>query len=195
MESIVTDKRNWSRTDVAELLISKTALTELKMEHALQVVRLLTPQRVEAGTVLIKEGVTNTGFMALVLQGDAIVENEMRGNSNESMMLTVISSGSVFGELGVLDGKPRSATVTAVTPMDIAVLDRQAMARLIETVPSVACALMGAIMSRVAERLRATNLKVKALVSMNRALQAELDAVHAARPAVDLDLGGKGPGP
>ncbi len=188
MDSIITEKRNWSRSDVAELLISRTALTELKMEHALQIVRLLTPQRVEAGSVLIQEGVTNTGFMALVLQGEAIVENEVGGGSQDSMMLTMLGTGSVFGELGVLDGKPRSATITAVTAMDIAVLDRQALARLIDTVPGVACALMGAIMSRVAERLRATNLKVKALVGANHSLRVEVEALRAA-PAVDLELG------
>lgn len=196
MESIVTEKRHWSRADVAELLISRTALTELKLEHALQVVRLLTPQRATAGTVLIREGVTSTGFMALVLQGEAVVENEVGGGNGggggDSMMLTVIGSGSVFGELGVLDGKPRSATVTAITDMDIAVLDRQALARLIDTVPSVACALMGAIMARVAERLRATNIKVKTLASANLALQQQLDALRAGGPAMDLDLGNNG---
>lgn len=192
MESIITDKRTWSRSDVAELLISRTALTELNLEHALQVVRLLTPQRVKAGTVLIHEGVTSTGYMALVLQGEAVVANEIGGSLHDSMVLSMLSSGSLFGELGVLDGKPRSATVTAVTDMDIAVLDRPALARLIETVPAVACALMGAIMARVAERLRATNVKVKALTAANLALQDELGALRNQRAAgVDLDVGGR----
>ena len=190
MESIITEKRTWTRADVADLLISRTALTELNLEAALQIVRLLTPQRIKAGTVLIHEGVTSTGYMALVLQGEAVVENEMSGPMHDSMVLSMLSSGSLFGELGVLDGKPRSATVTAITDMDIAVLDRPAMARLIETVPAVACALMGAIMARVAERLRATNLKVKTLTALNLSLQDELSALRAGRPAVDLDLGG-----
>ncbi len=190
MESIITEKRTWSRSDVAELLISRTALTELNLEAALQIVRLLTPQRIKAGTVLIHEGVTSTGYMALVLQGEAVVENEMSGPMHDSMVLSMLTSGSLFGELGVLDGKPRSATVTAITDMDIAVLDRPALARLIETVPSVACALMGAIMARVAERLRATNLKVKTLTALNLSLQDELAALRAGKPAVDLDIGG-----
>ena len=190
MESIITEKRAWSRSEVAELLISRTALTELNLEAALQIVRLLTPQRIKAGTVLIHEGVTSTGYMALVLQGEAVVENEMSGPLHDSMVLSMLTSGSLFGELGVLDGKPRSATVTAITDMDIAVLDRPAMARLIETVPAVACALMGAIMARVAERLRATNLKVKSLTALNLSLQDELAALRAGKPAVDLDIGG-----
>lgn len=191
MESIITEKRAWSRSEVAELLISRTALTELNLEAALQIVRLLTPQRIKAGTVLIHEGVTSTGYMALVLQGEAVVENEMSGPLHDSMVLSMLTSGSLFGELGVLDGKPRSATVTAITDMDIAVLDRPAMARLIETVPAVACALMGAIMARVAERLRATNLKVKSLTALNLLLQDELATLRAGKPAVDVDIGGQ----
>jgi CRP/FNR family cyclic AMP-dependent transcriptional regulator len=178
MDTIVTEKRKWSRAEVAELLISKTALTELKLEHALQIVRLLTPQQVAAGTILIEEGVTSTGYMALVLQGEAVVINSIRG-SDDSVLLSHLGCGAVFGELGILDGKPRSATVTAVTDMDIAVLDRPGLARLIDTVPSVACALMGAIVGRVADRLRATNAKVQTLSAANQALQEQVEALKA----------------
>jgi CRP/FNR family transcriptional regulator, cyclic AMP receptor protein len=175
MDTITTDKRKWTRADVAELLISRTALTELKMDHALQIVRLMTPHRIEAGTVLMQEGITTTGYMAMVLQGEAVVENDVRA-TNDPTVLTVLGTGGLFGEMGVLDGKPRSATVTARTEMDIAVLDRPALSRLIETVPHVACALMGAIMALMSERLRATNAKVKTLAAQNRALQEQLGA-------------------
>lgn len=179
MDTITTADRTWTRADVAELLISKSALTELNMEHALQIVRLMTPRRVNAGTVLIKEGITTTGYMAMVLQGQAVVENDVKG-LNDSMVLSVLGSGGLFGELGVLDAKPRSANVTAITDMDIAVLDRPALARLIETVPHVACALMGAVMVLMAERLRATNARVRSLASANHALKEELAALKAA---------------
>jgi CRP/FNR family transcriptional regulator, cyclic AMP receptor protein len=180
MDSMVIEQRKWSRADVAQLLISSTALTELTLEHALQIVRLLTPHRVAAGTVLIEEGVTSTGYMALVLHGEAVVVNSA-GGTDEPVLLDQLGCGAVFGELGILDGKPRSATVTAVTDMDIAVLDRPGLSRLIETVPSVACSLLAAIVSRVAERLRATNVKVQTLSAMNTSLQQELETLKAAR--------------
>ena len=176
MGSIITEQRKWSRSEVAELLVSRNALTELNLEQALQIGRLLRPMRVAAGTVLIEEGVTSTGYMALVLQGEAVVANT--AGRDEPVLLSTLGSGSVFGELGVLDGKPRSATITAVTDMDIAVLDRPALARLIDTVPSVACALFGAIMVRVADRLRATNQKVQALSAANASLQQQLAALR-----------------
>jgi CRP-like cAMP-binding protein len=173
MDSIVTPRRKWSRAEIANLLVSSSALAELKLEHALQIVRLLTPQHKTAGMVLIEEGVTSTGFMALVLEGEAAVANAIPG-SRESVLLSRLGPGALFGELGILDGKPRSATVTAVTDMDIVVLERAGLARLIETVPPVACALLMAIVMRVSERLRATTEKVKELSAANQSLQKEL---------------------
>jgi len=167
---IVTDSRQWTRLEIAELLISKTALTELKREAAQEIVELLKPENVAAGTVLIEEGVTSTGFMALVLEGEAIVANTIT-DSGEAVVLGEIGPGAVFGEMGILDGKPRSATVTAVTDMEIVVLDRPSLTRLIDEMPGVACDLLAAVMVRVSERLRATNLKVKELSEEVRRLK------------------------
>ena len=169
METIVTETRQWTRAEVAQLLTGKTALTELTHEAALHVVDLLAMEHVAAGTVLIEEGVTSTGFMALVLEGEAIVHNAIAG-STQSVVLGEVGPGAVFGELGILDGKPRSATVTAVTDMDIAVLDRAGLARLIDEMPGVGCSLLSAIIVRVGERLRATNQRVQELVAENRKL-------------------------
>jgi CRP/FNR family cyclic AMP-dependent transcriptional regulator len=170
LDSFVTDTRTWTRLEVAELLVSQTALTELTREIAVQIVDLVRAEHVAAGTVLIQEGVTSTGFMALILEGEAIVANAIAG-ADESVVLAELGPGALFGELGILDGKPRSATVTAITDVDIAVLDRPGLARLIDTLPGAACALLSAIIVRVSERLRATNSRVQELVVENARLK------------------------
>jgi CRP-like cAMP-binding protein len=175
VETFVTDTRQWSAEEVAQLLVSSNALMELTLEESLEVVRLLAPVQVAAGTVLIEEGVTSTGYMALVLEGEAVVANAIEG-SDESVVLSDLGPGAVFGELGILDGKPRSATITAVTDMSIAVLDRVGLARLIDSMPGVACSLLSAIIVRVGERLRATNARVQELVAENKRLRDELTA-------------------
>jgi|SRR5205085_5743003 len=167
--TIVTETREWTRLEIAELLISQTALTQLKREAAQEIATLLKPEQVAAGTVLMEEGVASTGFMALVLEGEAIVANSL--STGEAVVLGEIGPGAVFGEMGILDGKPRSATVTAVTDMVIAGLDTAALTRLIDDMPGVAVALLSAVMVRVAERLRATNARVLELVEENRRLK------------------------
>ena len=178
MDSFTSETREWSAKDVAQLLISHNALTELTLEEGLEVVRLLAPLHVAAETVLIEEGVTSTGYMALVLEGEAVVLNAIEG-SDENVVLSTLGPGAVFGELGILDGKARSATITAVTDMDIAVLDRVGLARLVDSLPGVACSLFSAIIVRVGERLRATNIRVQELVAENKKLK-ELTSRRAA---------------
>ena len=171
METFVTETRQWNRNEVAELLVASNALTDLTRDAARQIVELLTLDHVAAGTILIEEGVTSTGFMALILEGAAIVANSGEDAAGEPVVLGEVGPGAVIGELGILDGKPRSATVTAVTDMDIAVLDRAALGRLIDTLPSVGCSLLSAIMVRISERLRATNLRVQELAAENKRLK------------------------
>jgi hypothetical protein len=60
--------------------------------------------------------------------------------------------------------------------MSIAVLDRVGLARLIDSMPGVACSLLSAIIVRVGERLRATNARVQDLVAENKRLRDELTA-------------------
>lgn len=175
MDSFVTETRTWTAEDAASLLISQNALTELTLEESLEVVHLLAPIHVAAETILIEEGVSSTGYMALVLEGEAVVLNAIEG-SDENVVLSTLGPGAVFGELGVLDGKPRSATITAVTDMDIAVLDRVGLARLIDSLPGVACSLLSAIIVRVGDRLRATNARVQELVVENQKLKEKLKA-------------------
>jgi CRP-like cAMP-binding protein len=175
MDTFVTETRTWVAEDAAKLLISQNALMELTLEESLEIVRLLAPIHVAAETILIEEGVTSTGYMALVLEGEAVVMNAVEG-SDEGVVLSTLGPGAVFGELGILDGKPRSATVTAVTDMDIAVLDRVGLARLIDSLPGVACSLLSAIIVRVGERLRATNARVQELYAENQKLKERLAA-------------------
>ena len=72
---------------------------------------------VEAGTTLVHEG--DFGFaMFAILEGSAEV-------SREGAPLRTLGPGDVFGEIAVLSGGRRTATVTATTPLElVTVLNR-----------------------------------------------------------------------
>jgi CRP-like cAMP-binding protein len=172
MRTFITESRQWTPAEVADLLIEGTGI-DLTREAAMHIVELLKTQHVAAGTILMEEGMDDNGDMAIVLEGEALVVNAVEG-ADEALVLSEIGPGAVVGELGILDGKPRSATVTAVTDMDIAVLDRGALAQLIDTCPGVACSLLSAMIVRIGERLRATNARVRELVEENLKLKEQL---------------------
>ncbi|MCU0763848.1 MAG: cyclic nucleotide-binding domain-containing protein [Hydrogenophaga sp.] len=165
----------------ARLLVTPSALDDLTLSDAMKVVGYMRPKRIKAGTVFMREGeVQQTDYMLLVLEGDIAVENDLPG-LQESMVVNIIGPGHLIGEMGVLDGAPRSATCTATTDIAAAVLSRTALMRLLKDQPRVGAKLLLAISKRMADRLRETTRKLRTFAQMNKALQQELQVVTTSR--------------
>jgi CRP-like cAMP-binding protein len=161
----------------ARMLVTPTALDDLTVADAMKVVGYMRPKVIPAGTVFIEEGeIRKTDYMMLVLEGDIAVENELPG-LNESMVVNVIGPGHLIGEMGLLDGSPRSATCTATTDVVVAVLTRTALMRLLKDEPRVGARLLLAISTRMAQRLRDTTRKLRTFAQMNKAMHEELQVV------------------
>lgn len=172
----------------AQLLITPTALADLSASDARVVVGFMQPKRFKLGTVFIKEGeATHTDFMMLILDGEVLVQNEV-ASADDSMVMSILGPGNMIGEMGVLDGAPRSATCTATTDLAVAILSRDALLKIINDNPPVAARLMLAISKRLSDRLREANRKIKSLGGLSRALQQELDVAHKTRRIHKPDL-------
>ena len=162
----------------AALLITEGALVELSAADAREVVSYMRPERIKAGEVVIREGEsTRSDFMALVLDGEVTVENSVAA-AHDSMVVSILGPGSLIGDMGIIDGGPRSATCTASTDLALAVLTREALTRLMDTHPSVAARLLLAMSKRISDHLRETNRKLMTFAQVSKALQQELDAAH-----------------
>jgi CRP-like cAMP-binding protein len=149
----------------------------------MRVVAYMRPKLIKAGTVFMKEGeIKRNDYMLLVLEGDISVESALPGNEG-SMVVNVIGPGHLIGEMGVLDGSPRSATCTAATDVAAAILSRTALMRLLKAEPLVGSRLLLAISARMAERLRETTRKMRTFAQMNKALQEELQLAMNNRTA------------
>jgi CRP/FNR family cyclic AMP-dependent transcriptional regulator len=68
----------------------------------------------------------------------------------EEAIIATLRPGDFFGELALLDGAPRSATVTALEPSETLVLPRQVFNELLDTLPG----LRDALLSGLAHELR-----------------------------------------
>ncbi len=161
----------------AHLLVTPSALADLSLQDAARVVGYMKPKRFKAGTIVIQEGESRyNDYMLLLLSGDIAVENELPG-ANDSMVVTIIGPGSLLGEMGVIDGSPRSATCTANTDITVGILTRTALMRLLRDDPGVGARLLLAITKRMSDRLRETTRKLRTFAQMNRVLQQELNVV------------------
>jgi CRP/FNR family cyclic AMP-dependent transcriptional regulator len=165
----------------ARLLVTASALDDLTLADAFKVVAYMRPKRIASGTVFIQEGeVKQNDYMLLVLEGDIAVESELSG-LHDAMVVSVMGPGNLIGEMGVLDGSPRSATCTATTEIYAAVLSRTALMRLLKDEPRVGARLLLAISKRMADRLRETTRKLRTFAQMNKTLQQELQVVMNSR--------------
>ena len=162
----------------ARLLVTTSALDDLTLADAMVVVTYMRPKRLTAGTAFIKEGqVKYNDYMLVVLEGDLTVENDLPGAIGESLVVNVVGPGHLIGEMGVLDGSPRSARCTANTDIAAAVLSRTALMRLLKDHPRTGSRLLLAISKRMADRLRETTRKLRNFAQMNKALHEELQVV------------------
>jgi len=96
-----------------------------------------------AGQEVAAEGLGALAFH-LVLEGHALVT--LHGKE-----IRTLGPGEYFGEIGMIDGKPRSATVTATDDMTTLAVPHQEFERLVGDEPEFARALLGTLCARVRE--------------------------------------------
>ena len=102
---------------------------------------------VPEGKVLTKQGEPGWEFFVIA---DGRAKATIRGRASASLR-----RGSFFGEMSLLDGGPRTATVTAETDMQLLVLSSRSFSSLIEEVPSVGRRVLQVMAERLREAERA----------------------------------------
>jgi CRP/FNR family transcriptional regulator, cyclic AMP receptor protein len=159
----------------AELLAAPTAMMRLSIDEARIVVSYMQPRMFEEGTVFIQEGdKNNTDYMVLVLDGEVTVESIVVSRTTP-VTTAVLGAGSLLGEMGIVDGEPRSATCTATSKVRAAIFTRGALEQLMTEQPAIGAKFMMSISLRIAERLRDTADKLKLYAQLTQAMQQEID--------------------
>ncbi len=127
------------------------------LDHLLPQTRL---RSFPEGQVLTSEG--DPGESLLVLESGQVRISRYTPSGQE-VVLAVVDAPASFGELALIDGAPRSATITAQTPVIIRIVPRQAFMTLIEQDPQVAKAVLHA----VAGMVRSTNERLADVLSLD----------------------------
>src|SRR6266508_2997346 len=105
-----------------EILGQSSLLAGLPREELEQLAAAMRRRSYRRGEVIFHEGDPGE-TLHLVCQGrlKAVLASE----SGEEAVLRIISPGQIFGEMALLDGAPRSATVVALEPVETASLSRR----------------------------------------------------------------------
>jgi len=107
--------------------------------------------QLNAGEIVFREG--DPGDL-LYLVGEGSVKISKSGRGGQQETLGFIQSGNFFGEMALLDGKPRSAMATAAEPTLLGTVDEPTFQHILELAPS---RLHMNFLRSVSERLRSVN--------------------------------------
>jgi CRP-like cAMP-binding protein len=99
-------------------------------------------RRFRRGEVIFHLGDPGDALFVIV-SGD--VKISLPSETGDEAILATLRPGEVFGELALLDGAPRSATATAISPTETVVLPRERFRELIATEAGVRDALLASI--------------------------------------------------
>jgi cAMP-dependent protein kinase regulator len=86
------------------------------------------------GDIVITEGEAGSSLYVIV-SGEVKVYT--RGAKGESFFLARLGEGDFFGEVSVLTGKPRTATITAAQRTELLRLDKEKLDQIVPNFPRV----------------------------------------------------------
>ena len=129
-----------ARASIDSTLAKIPLFKECTKKELQAVSRLVTPINVKAGKVLTKGGEAGREFM-IIASGTATVRRKGR-------KIATLGPGDFFGELALLAGVPRTATVIAETDMIVEALNRAEFATLLDESPSIARKVLSAVAKR-----------------------------------------------
>ncbi len=103
--------------------------------------------RFAEGEIVVREG-DSTSSMFLIAAGRAAVSVHGGDGPVASRSLAVLAPGSAFGEISLLTGEPRLATVRALTESTLVEIDKATLAPVLESNPSLVEKLDAVILER-----------------------------------------------
>jgi CRP-like cAMP-binding protein len=98
------------------------------------------------GTVLTREGRPGREFFVLI-EGTAEV-------SKKGKKIAELGPGDWLGEIALITDSPRTATVTATSPVDVLVVTDRRFRSLVETMPSIAMKVLASVGKRLSHDAR-----------------------------------------
>ena len=149
-----------SRVITLEELRSVPLFASLDDGAASELRNLLVIREVRGGTPLFRLGDSGDS-MYLIESGRVRISVKDADGSN--VTLAELAGGDFFGEMALLDGKPRSADATVVEDACFAILSRENFLTFVRSNPDVALKMLSAI----THRLRRTDELLRQRVSRN----------------------------
>ena len=122
--------------------------------------RVAGRRRASRGEFVVRAGEV-TDALYILISGSAKVTNS--DEEGREIILAILGPGEFFGEMGLIDGSPRSANVVAQEPCELLVMNRADFHRCMQDNFQVALKLMRILV----QRLREADRKIESLALLD----------------------------
>jgi CRP/FNR family transcriptional regulator len=136
------------------LLARVPLFSGLTQAHLRSVAALAEEVRYSAGRMIVRTGSPGVAFYVIV-EGDAKV---VRGTIASARASWKLGPGDFFGEMALLDGGPRTASVVAETPLTTIRIERGPFRRMLREEPDIALKLLEQMALRMRDLIGSRSL-------------------------------------
>ncbi|MAT58896.1 MAG: Crp/Fnr family transcriptional regulator [Melioribacteraceae bacterium] len=143
-------------SSLTDFLLYVPIFADLPQETLEKISKIGTNRTYKKDSVILMEEDAGSALFVIV-RGK--VKISRTSNDGREVILTYLTDSDFFGEMAILDGMTRSATVIASEDSELFIIQRDDFLNLLKDHPEVSIALL----QELTKRLRAADMKIKSL--------------------------------
>jgi len=139
-----------------EFIRNVPIFSDIESAELAKIVRVGVRKKYKKGSIILLEEETGAALFVIISGKVKIVRTDDDGRE---VILSILGENDFFGEMSILDGLSRSASVVAITKAELFMIHRRDFLKLLQDVPSVAVSLL----KELTMRLRKADSQIKSL--------------------------------
>jgi len=155
-----------TETEIIKTLSESQLFGHLSEEHLREVAQRAKIRQFFPNDVIVWQGQPSTTLF-MIINGIVAVKNMMR---EKERILAYLMPGNIFGEVGILENQPRSASVEALSEVDVLAIKREDFLAILEKHSSIAVELarmLGHYLVQANRRLSNEDSETRLIVIFN----------------------------
>jgi CRP/FNR family cyclic AMP-dependent transcriptional regulator len=142
--------------EAMEFIRNVPFFNEIESNELAKIVRVGVRKKYKKGSIILLEEETGAALFVIVAGKVKIVRTDDDGRE---VILSILGENDFFGEMSILDGLARSASVVAITKAELFMIHRRDFLNLMQEYPAVAISLL----KELTMRLRKADAQIKSL--------------------------------
>jgi CRP/FNR family cyclic AMP-dependent transcriptional regulator len=147
--------------EIAKILSKINIFEDLTLMERIKIAGYFRKKTYPAGTCIVKEG-EKADRMYVIREGACKVTKNVKG---EEQTLVNVVDGNFIGEMGLLEEAPRSASVFAISNVEMLELYRVNLMQLVKSSPHIGVKIMFNLAKILSQRIRQSGDKIKDLLT------------------------------